>query len=223
MALVKLEMTPLDKNGTRIEGRRIKALFNPTEYSISKSVSWQTTGEGQNDRRFNAPASTFGGGGQRQLSLKLFYDVTEPIDGRVIDDVRLETNKLAELTRIERGLDRPPVVQITWGQAPIGSDFPFNGTVTSLTQTFVLFTNDGKPLRANVDVTFMEFLKPESDQRETDPEMTTHRIKRGDSLASIAANLYGNPSQWRLIAEANNLDDPRTIEIGKSLSIPDFE
>src|SRR5919109_5086679 len=135
MALVKLEITPLDKNGARIEGRRLKVLFNPSEYSISKSVSWEVGG-GEMDRRFNAPGSTFGGGGPRQLSLKLFYDVTEPIEGRVIDDVRIETNKLAELTRIERDLERPPVVQVTWGQAPIGSDFPFTGVITSLTQTF---------------------------------------------------------------------------------------
>jgi nucleoid-associated protein YgaU len=175
-----------------------------------------------NDRRFNAPGEAFGGGGSRQLSLKLFYDVTEPIEGRVIDDVRIETNKLAELTRIDRDLDRPPVVQVTWGQAPIGSDFPFTGVITSLTQTFVLFTSEGKPVRANVDVTFTEFLKPELDQRETDPEMTTYRIKRGDSLASIAAAMYGDPSQWRIIAEANNLDDPRALEIGRTLSIPEL-
>ena len=219
MALVKLEITPLDKNGTRIEGRRLKVLFNPSEYSISKSVSWDG---GENNRRFNAPGSTFGGGGPRQLSLKLFYDVTEPIEGRVIDDVRIETNKLAELTCIERNLKCPPVVQVSWGQAPIGSDFPFTGSITSLTQTFVLFTSEGKPVRANVDVTFTEFLNPELDQRETDPEMTTYRIKRGDSLASIAAAMYGDPSQWCIIAEANSLDDPRALEIGRTLSIPEL-
>lgn len=222
MALVKLEITPLDKNGTRIEGRRLKVLFNPSEYSISKSVSWKADKE-ENDRRFNSPGAEFGGGGARQLTLKLFYDVTEPIDGRVIDDVRLETNKLVELTRIDRDLDEPPVVQIIWGQAPIGSDFPFTGVVTSLTQTFVLFTSEGKPLRANVDVTLMEFLKPELDQKLTDPEMTTYRIKRGDSLAGIAAALYGDPSQWRIIAEANHVDDPRALPIGRSLSIPELE
>jgi len=222
MALVKLEITPLDKKGFRIEGRRLTVLFNPTEYAISKTVSWETAGGGENDRRFNAPGSTFGGGGPRQLSLKLFYDVTEPIEGRVIDDVRLETNKLAELARIERDLQRPPVVQVAWGQAPIGSDFPFTGVVSSLTQTFVLFTSEGKPLRANVDVTLKEFLKPELDQRETDPEMTAYRIKRGDSLAGIAAALYGDPSRWRIIAKANGLDDPRALEIGRTLSIPEL-
>ncbi len=220
MALVKLEITPLDKNGARIEGRRLKVLFNPSEYSISKSVSWEA-GEDKNDRRFNAPGSTFGGGGPRQLTLKLFYDVTEPIDGRVIDDVRLETNKLVKLSRIDRDLKRPPVVQILWGQAPIGSDFPFTGVMTSLIQTFVLFTSEGKPVRANVDVSFTEFLEPKLDQLETDPEMTTYRIKCGDSLQGIAAALYGDPSRWRLIAEANELDDPRTLPIGRTLSIPE--
>jgi hypothetical protein len=222
MALAKLDITPLDNKGNRIERRSLKVLFNPTEYSIAKSVTWEPR-SGENDGRFNAPALTFGGGGLRQLSLKLLYDVTEPVEGRMIDDVRIETNKLAALTRIERDQGRPPVVRISWGQAPIGSDFPFTGMITSLTQTFVLFTSEGKPVRANVDVSFSEFLDPELDQRETDPEMTTYRIKRGDNLAVIAAAMYGDPSLWRLIAEANDVDDPRVLEIGRTLSIPERE
>jgi hypothetical protein len=222
MALVKIEITPLDKKGARIEKRRLKVLFNPSGYSISKSVSWEM-GKSENDRRLNAPGLTFGGGGSRQLILNLFYDVTEPIEGRVIDDVRIETNQLVELTRIERDLERPPVVQVSWGQAPIGSDFPFTGVITSLKQIFVLFTSEGKPVRANVDLTLMEVLKPDLDQRETDPEMTAYRIKRGDSLAGIAATLYGDPGRWRIIAEANGLDDPRALEIGRTLSIPELE
>lgn len=137
---MKLEITPLDKNGARIEGRRLKVLFNPSEYSISKTVSWEAGG-GQNDRRFNSPGAAFGGGGPRQLTLKLFYDVTEPIDGRVIDDVRFETNKLVDLTRIDRDLERPPVVQITWGQAPmpmpIRSPAPQTPTQPQLTTIFI--------------------------------------------------------------------------------------
>lgn len=221
MALEKLVITPLGKNGGRFESKSVKVLFNPGEYTVTKSVSWDL--ENRKDRRFNAPGLSFGGGGSRQLSLKLFYDVTEPINGRLLSDVRDETNKLAAFTRIDRDLQRPPVVQVTWGKAPVGSDFPFTGVITSLTQSFVLFSSDGKPLRANVDVTLLEYLRPELDKRETDPELTTYRIKRGDTLANITAALYGDPAQWRRIAEANGIDDPRTLEIGRVLTIPETQ
>jgi nucleoid-associated protein YgaU len=32
--------------------------------------------------------------------------------------------------------------------------------------------------------------------------------------------MYNNPAKWRVIAQANNLDDPRHLNIGATLSIP---
>jgi Contractile injection system tube protein/LysM domain len=220
MALEKLMITPLSKNGIPLFHKRVKVLFNPSEYTVSKSVSWDS--ESKKDRRFNAPSLTFEGGGSRQLTLKLFYDVTESSTSHFLLDVRRETNKLAAFARINRKLERPPVLLVSWGIAPIGSDFPFIGVITSLSQTFVLFSANGRPLRANVDVTLQEYLRPEMDKRETDPELTTYRIKRGDSFANISAEMYGDPAQWRLIVEANGLDDPRNLDIGRVLSIPEI-
>jgi hypothetical protein len=217
VALEKIKITPLDQNGNPVEGKAFMVLFNPNTYSITKSVTWS----GSSDRTLNAPPLTFGGGQSRQLTLNLFYDVTEPINGKSIKDVREETNKMVALTRIQRGLDRPPAVVVTWGAAPpTNSDFPFTGVVNQLTQAFKLFTSDGKPVRADLTVSFTEFLDPEKDQRQNDPEFTTRLVKRGDTVSSIAAETYRDPRLWRIIAEANNLDDPRQLPIGLRLAIP---
>ncbi len=217
MPFEKLEMTPLDKNGAKVEARRFRVLFNPTTYAISSSVAW----EGNANRKLNAPSLTYGGGASRTLTLELFYDVTEPIDGTRIDDVRKETNKVVTLARKDRDLGSPPVVAVEWGAAPLtGSDFPFVGVVSQLTQTFTLFKANGTPVRATLNVTFTEFAYPEIDQRKLDPEFTTRVVKRGDTLSSIAAELYGDPALWRVVAQANRLDDPRTLEIGRRLAIP---
>ncbi len=226
MELAKIEITPLDKDGNRVEGKAFKVLFNPNAYSITKTVTWSPigaagSGGAQTDRKVDAPPLTYGGGASRSLSLELFYDVTEPINGVTIDDVREKTNEIVKLTLIQRELKRPPAVQISWGAAPpANSDFPFTGVVSTLTQRFTLFGSDGKPLRATLNVTFTEFLDPELNQRQTDPEFTTRRLKRGDTLSGIAAEVYRNPTLWRLIAEANNLDDPRHLTIGQTLAIP---
>lgn len=105
MALEKLVITPLGKNGGRLEQKAVKVMFNPSDYSISKSVNWES---GSTDRRFNAPGIIFKGGGSRKLSLKLFYDVTEPVNGVKYADVRELTNKLILFTRMDRDLQRPP-------------------------------------------------------------------------------------------------------------------
>lgn len=209
-----------------------EVLFNPTSYSISKGVTWSPQGAPSTDlksssprtkRELNAPLLTFGGGDSRRLTLRLFFDVTEPVGGKPVADVRDLTNRFVDLTRIERlgKVLRPPVCELTWGAiTPPNSDFPFTGVVTSLDQDFVLFDASGRPLRAFLTVIFTEFLEPKKDQRKTDPEFTTHVVKRGDSLTGIAAESYGDPSLWRLIADANRLDDPRRLEVGSILHIP---
>jgi hypothetical protein len=236
----KLKITPLSKQEggkgfKRLPENEITVLFNPESYSISKSVTWSPPqssggGGGKTDRKVNAPTLTFGGGGSRQLTLELFFDVTDAVrkagqSNSPLPDVRQETNKIVALTRMVRGTkeeEPPPVCDVSWGQAPVGSDFPFMGVITSLTQKFTLFSADGRPLRANLNVTFLEFLDPEQDQRKTDPELTTRIVRRGDRLSNIAAEVYNDPTLWRVIAEANRLSDPRHLDalIGQTLTIP---
>lgn len=228
MSLAKLTITPL--GDSKIEP--FKVLFNPTSYSISKSVAWETPGseDGGSCRKanvtLNAPPLQFGGGQSRILSLKLFFDVTDypAINGEKVKDVRKLTSQLVKLTLKERSGNKeqpPPVCRISWGESNSNNlDFPFVGVLESLTQDFTLFDSDGHPLRANLDVSFKEFLKPEEDKRKNDPEYTTRMVKRGDTLSSIAAEMLGDPARWRIIADANQLDNPRALETGMSLSIP---
>lgn len=228
MELAKLTITPLGKSKIQ----PFKVLFNPTSYSISKSVTWSEpdNASGRGSRRsnvkFNAPKLEFGGGQSRELSLKLFFDVTDApvVNGEKIKDVRKLTDKLVKLTLKERAGNKelaPPKCRVSWGEGRSPSqDFPFVGVVQSLKQEFTLFDSKGTPLRANLDVTFLEFLSAEVDKRRNDPEFATRVVKRGDSLSTIAAEMLDDPSLWRIIAEANHLDNPRLLEVGMSLSIP---
>jgi nucleoid-associated protein YgaU len=221
--LAKLTITPEAASGFL----PIEVLFNPNTYSITKTVSWaaatgNSSAAGQTERRKNAPALEFGGGQSRSLSLELFFDTTEETDDSQ-KDVRNLTNQIVKLTRIVRDLDpqRPPVCVVSWGkEPPPGSDFPFTGVVTQLTQRFNLFMPDGRPVRANLTVALTEYLDPTKDELENDPEFTTRLVKRGESLSSIAGEVYRDPTMWRVIAEYNLLDDPRQIPVGLRLNIP---
>jgi hypothetical protein len=210
MELAKLEIRPYGSDTTF---KPFKVLFNPNTYSIGKTLNWNA----RVNRALNASTLEFGGSANRNLTLELFYDVTET-PGK---DVRVETNKMVALTRLKRDGQEPPLVQITWGDGSQDLyNFPFVGVVSQLTQRFTLFRADGKPVRATLNVTFKEFLNTEIDQHETDPEFTTRLVKRGDSMSSIAAEVYRDPALWRVIAEANQLDDPRDLPVGLRLNIP---
>ena len=49
-------------------------------------------------------------------------------------------------------------------------------------------------------------------------------IKAGDRLPLIAAEVYGDPRLWRLIAEANEIDDPLRFptpqDVGRVILVP---
>lgn len=211
MAPSKLTIQPTD-------GTPIEVMFNPNTYSITKAVEWKTTAAGAaSDSRANAPVLSFGGGGSRELSLQLFFDSTELEDDQ--RDVRFQTDKVVRLTRIERKNGRPPVCTVAWGTNKM-LDFPFVGMISHLKQTFLLFDQVGRPVRATLDVTFIEFLNREDDERDTDPETTTRVVRRNDSLASIAADVYGDPGQWRVIALANAIEDPFVLPAGSKLTLP---
>lgn len=48
-------------------------------------------------------------------------------------------------------------------------------------------------------------------------------VKKGDTLESIAAEVYGDSKKWRRIAKANNIRNPRKIKPGVELAIPSLE
>lgn len=234
MALIKLHIQPMRQSGSKLVASSLSPFyvpFNPTSYSITKAVSWGSqlavaaTGQGSGDankraiaRHLDAPGLEFGGGMSRTLTMELFFDATE-VDGSP-KDVRKQTDQLVMLTRIEREAGQPPICLLSWGQAPSNSDFPFYGVITSLTQNFLLFDQTGTPLRARLNVTFTEYNDPKKNVQQTDPDLTTHQVMRGETLPAIAERWYGDPAEWRVIARANSIDDPRQLEIGGRLVIP---
>ena len=157
MQVAKLNIMPLPPSDLASRfPKGFEVQFNPNTYSIVKPVTWSQQVPGGADpgvsaratnRELDAPPLVFGGGGARTLTLQLFFDVTEGGANGATTDVRDETNNIVALTRIERTLQQPPVCRISWGAAePPGSDFPFEGVVSNLTQNFVMFRASGEPL-----------------------------------------------------------------------------
>ena len=56
-------------------------------------------------------------------------------------------------------------------------------------------------------------------------EARTYTVRSGDTLSSIAAQVYGDASDWRPIFEANRdrLTSPESLQVGGSLRIPPRE
>lgn len=61
---------------------------------------------------------------------------------------------------------------------------------------------------------------PPPPQTSGQPGPARHAVQAGDSLWSVATLFYGNGNNWRRIADANSIRDPRTVRPGQVLTIP---
>jgi len=50
---------------------------------------------------------------------------------------------------------------------------------------------------------------------------STYKVKAGDTLYKISQRFYGDPEKYKLIMQANNIENPNLIQIGQVLVIPD--
>ncbi len=204
-----------------ITDEKVKVLFNPTEYTVEQSNSW-----GTQDVQGKEPKTQFTKADLKKLNMELFFDSYEE---KV--DVRTYTDRVARLmvVSVDEGNDgkRPPIVEVRWGVPPTGllnPDFPFKGVLLSLRQQFVLFSEDGFPVRAKLSVSFQEYLtQKEIEQRfprRSSFPVKTYTVKEGDTLSGIAQAMWKKPLQWRRIAIENRIEDPRLLVPGHVLVIP---
>ena len=82
-----------------------------------------------------------------------------------------------------------------------------------------MFNMFGKPVRATVDITLISD-KKDNNIRNSPDRTKSRTITDGDRLYTFAYAEYGDCGQWRRIAEANGIDNPRLLEAGKQIVIP---
>lgn len=193
----------------------VACMFNPFEYTVSKSNTYSeqaTTGS-------TTPTMEFTKSGGQTLTLNLTFDTYEKGE-----DVSRITNKLWKFMepKTEQSGDKkpaPPEVAFKWGV------FHFVAVITSMTQKFTLFKHDGTPVRAQVNVTFTQHKDHNNypNQNPTSgggPVQQVWSVVDGDRLDLIAANVYGDATKWRLIAEHNGIVRPLALRPGQQLTIP---
>jgi hypothetical protein len=201
-------------------------LFNPKELSVEKSNQFAEV----NIPGLESPILQFVRGNARSVTMDLFFDTYEQKgDAR---DVRLFTDLITGwdagsmfsklpnkgLMDIDSNLHAPPICVFIWGS------FFFQCVIERVTKRFTMFLPDGIPVRATLSVTLKEYKEVDSQVKEENLQSAdlTKRlvVTRGDSLWSIAFKEYGSPEDWRLIANANNIDNPRILNTGQELIIP---
>ena len=196
----------------RQSGEEIRVMFNPEEYSLDDGNTFAEIGV----PGLKTPPIQYVRGNARSLTMELFFDTCE--ERR---DVRQETRKIMALLEKNEDTHAPPVLLFSWGS------FNFQCVLESVGQSYMLFLQNGTPVRARLNVRFKQYEPVEIESQRGffvgSPgleNLTTHFTRDGETLSQIAGELLGDPGVWRLIADANDVENPRLIPPGISLVIP---
>jgi len=206
-------------------GDVIQALFNPTEFTISKGNNWTFDPV----KGTSLPKGKFGGGKPREMQVTLLLDQTLPNGGKSVKEITDSLFKMMEVPSGSGGGGAnavPPLVTFQWGEM-----IPFKAACTSLTVAFQLFKPNGTPIRADVKLALTQAesatsASANSANKKTNPTtrseggLGVHVVRDGDSLQSIAHKTYGDPGRWRMVAEANSVDNPLHLRRGMPLNLP---
>lgn len=207
--LQKLVIAPTERLAV---AKAVTAMFNPTELSRRRSLRWQQKGVvgGEGEFSWINRQQSFLAMEAETLSITLVFDSY----GLSPTDVRAHTSKVAALSMVDPKLHRPPVCELSWG----AFKGIFRGVLTGFGETFTLFLRDGTPVRASVACDFVEFrTEAHADVRKV--AASTRKVRSSESLQDVAATEYGDAADWRPIAKANGIVNPRARS-GGQLRIP---
>ena len=203
----------------------IPCQFNPSTLTISKGTEWIEA----KSPSYNSPPLAFSGGKSASYKLELIFDQRwlEEDPKAKYKDIRQYTNQLLRLTLRGMGYSQflvpysnPPLVTFVWGPIKL-----FSAVVQDVSISFTFFAPDGTPLRAKADVTFkqndfMDDILPAQNPTSRTDARRTRIVNSHHRLDLIAYEEYNDSRYWRVLAEANHLDDPFSLQDGQVLVIP---
>jgi LysM repeat protein len=190
-------------------GEAFDVSFNPEEYSLNKDNNFAS----QAIPGLSSPLLQFVHGNVRTLEMELFFDTTQERT-----DVRDQTSRIVNLLNINPDLHAPPVLLVAWASLQLRC------VLTRANQKFTRFLEDGRPVRARITCSFSEFIDEEHEAKEVNRQTSdftkVHIVTAGETLSGLAAQYYSDPTMWRPLAMANDIDDPLSLFPGQPLNVP---
>jgi hypothetical protein len=233
--LVKAEIHELnaDLNKEINSDKWVTVQFNPETLKVS--FSNQINPPGGAGAQNGTQNLQFTGGGTTKLSVQIWFDLTSPAQAdngaKQVKDVRKLTEKVAYfITPEPRGKGTPPavippVVRFIWGS------FQFDGLMDSLEESLEFFSNEGVPLRASMTFSLTQQKIQKFAFRGGPPSgaglgpgagvpgtQTLAQAPAGSTLQSIADS-QGKGADWKAIASANDIENPRSLRPGQLVNL----
>ncbi|MBJ3764439.1 hypothetical protein ILP92_17015 [Maribius pontilimi] len=197
----------------------VTVMYNPKELIVTSNMLYPDISV----PGLSVPLTQFVRGEPRTLEAELFLDRSNT--GESLND---DLDALRAFVRINGELHAPPVCRFAWGDADLnlaeGDEKFFDGVVTEFKEKFQMFDEAGKVLRARVTVKLKEYVPADLQYTRINPQSPdrtkVRTVRAGDRYDLIAAEEYGDPALWRVLAAHNGDGRPRLLAPGTTIEIP---
>lgn len=229
-------------------GAQIGFLLNPESLVVRRVagvLSRRSIGVSATSAALRDDPVVFTGGGVTEISLQLLFDVSVPGSSVRTEDVRDLTGplwRLSESASVIDGVLQPEVARLVWGKFVNEAV-----VVVAVAERLEHFSASGAPRRSWLAMRLRRVPDDAAAARPRAPAVPLatpgsengqvadlHAVVGGgktvgadggdggpgERLDELAARLYGDPSQWRALARANDLDDPLHLPGGTILQLP---
>ncbi|MBD2325976.1 hypothetical protein [Alkalinema sp. FACHB-956] len=189
------------------------AYINPNEITLSYEMEYDSAqGAGTTNSRM-----TFKKVKPGDLSLTFFIDGTGANGSKI--DVQQKVESFQTVTGYNGNIHRPNYLKVVWGTLQVKRCI-----LKSASIAYKLFKPDGIPLRAVITANFTDNADDQTRvalAQDQSPDLTHVRlIKAGDNLPDLCYQIYGDPSYYLEVAQANELENFRQLTPGSKLFFP---
>ncbi len=235
----KAKFNILDQSGKT--KTTITVQFNPSEYSLSRSTvppkKYGKQGSSTNEQFVRSNPTT--------LSLSLYFDTisgvglpdptkdlsfTAKMKKKIRTTLHIDSAAepefaaaaIIEAIKCDKEQHAIPIVQFVWGS------FDFSGVISSVQSSYTMFTPLGTPVKSKLDLTIVGEETGYTLSKKRSPFESPDRTKerslvQGDQLWMISQEEYNDPNQWKTIAKANGILNPRKTEFAQSVKVPSIK
>lgn len=219
---LKIEAYTNEKRTAPADPASLEVMFNPTTYKRTHAIAYESARR----QAINTPGkpARYAYTPPGEVSFQFVLDgtgvnsfgltsVIQTLRGRSVKKDIATFEKLC--LKMNGSIHQPNFLKIRWG------DFEFSGRLKTLDITYKLFDEAGDPIRAELDVVFVEDKSAKTIFREAgkqSPDLTHIRVvKSGDTLPLLCKEIYGSSAYYLRVAADNGLDDFRHLIPGQKL------
>ncbi len=199
------------------DGATLVFHYNPASISMRTGARFARPRPARGAK--TAPATDFISAEQVVYTMDIVLDTTDDVPRKVPEAI----TQLVDWTRpsaasLKTKKPSPPLLVLQWGKRHWG---PVH--ITKLKVDHTLFSPEGEPVRAKVNLRLTEKVTEPGRTNPTSggsPDRRRVLVEGSDGLGQVAQREYGDPNLWRAVAAANGIDDPTRVPRGTPLLLP---